>query len=125
MTRISLLLCSALLSSSFLGTAIAGPTGYPSYRGTQCAESKFQTPRYNQTLPYRHYEDRRRYNAAPCQNQTLTQHPYLLKTVVVRKKRVPYYSYDCRGRRQCQKVLVVTYKDIYSDGSCRVYERRS
>lgn len=115
-------LALALLAAITLPqSALGGGTGYPGYRGGSCAVSKFQTPRYNQTLPYRHFEDHRRYNAAPCCNEVVPQAPYLLKTVVVRKKRVPHYTYDSNGRRHCHKVLTTTYKDIYSNGGCRVY----
>ena len=114
--------------AALLGTVVipaqAGGTGYYSARSTSCATSKFQTPRYNQTLPYRHFEDRRRYNAAPCQGQVHREHPYLLKTVVVNRKKVPHYTYDGNGRRHCHKIVMVTYKDIFSDGSCRVWTER-
>jgi hypothetical protein len=118
----------ALLSAFLPSTAKAGGTGYvtvPSCSPSRtCAESKWQTPRYNQTLPYRHFEDRRRYNAAPCQGQVDPGNSYLVKTVVVRKKREPYYYYDSRGRRLCKRVLVTTYKDLFSNGSCRVWTTR-
>jgi hypothetical protein len=103
-------------------SAYAGDTGYRTYaRTTPCADSKFQTPRYNQLLPYRHYEDRRRYNAAPCCGEIVPTQPYLLKTVVVSRKYVPHYSYDSLGRKRCHRVLTITYKELYSDGSCRVW----
>lgn len=115
---------TALLGAS-LTPVHAGGTGYFSRSSTSCASSKFQTPRYNQLLPYRHYEDRRRYNAAPCEGQVQREHPYLLKTVVVSRKKVPHYSYDSNGRRYCRKVTQVTYKALYSDGSCRVWTAQS
>ncbi|MEM9283233.1 MAG: hypothetical protein AAGA96_15530 [Verrucomicrobiota bacterium] len=102
--------------------ASAGGSGYGYSRGSShCAVSKFQTPRYNQSLPYRHHEDWRRYNAAPCAGEIRYAQPYLIKTVVVRKERRPHYYYDSSGRRHCRKVLTITYKDVYSDGSCRVW----
>ena len=88
------------------------------------AASKWQTPRYNQTLPYRHFDDKRRYNAAPCTGQTDPTNSYLVKTVVVRKKREPYYYYDANGRRYRKTVLVTTYKNLYSNGSCHVWTVR-
>ena len=111
---------ATLLSTPIL-PAIAGGTGYPSRSYSTCATSKFQTPRYNQLLPYRHYEDRRRYNAAPCSGEVRQESPYLLKTVVVSRKRVPHYTYDNKGGRYCREIVVVTYKDLYSNGSCRVW----
>jgi hypothetical protein len=114
--------------TALLGAAIipaeAGGTGYYTARSSTCATSKFQTPRYNQLLPYRHYEDRRRYNAAPCSNEVRREHPYLLKTMIVNRKKVPHYSYDGKGRCFCHQVVMVTYKDLYSDGSCRVWTQR-
>jgi len=113
----------ALLAGTFPLDAIAGPTGYYQTRScTPCgAKSKFQTPRYSQRLPLRHYEDHRRYNAAPCRGEVVRPHPYLLETVVVRKERQARYRTDNRGRRHCRTVVVTTYKDLFSDGSCRVY----
>ncbi|MDF1657860.1 MAG: hypothetical protein P1U58_09620 [Verrucomicrobiales bacterium] len=118
-------IATALVTFS-INPAQAGGTGYYSGRtgSTSCATSKFQTPRYNQLLPYRHYEDRRRYNAAPCSNQAKREHPYLLKTVVVNRKKVPHYTYDGKGRRFCRQVVMVTYKDLFSDGSCRVWTQK-
>ncbi len=124
----SALLCAAsalALSGSLLApAATAGPMGYPghsSHRGSSsCAESKFQTPRLNQLLP-RQYEDRRRYNAAPCCGEPLRPQPYLVKTVVVNKKRIPHHFTDANGRQFCRRILTTTYKQIYSDGSCYVW----
>ncbi len=127
MTKYLPVIAMSLLASAGLApVAEAGGTGYPSYHGTRgCADSKFQTPRYNQLLPYRHYEDRRRYNAAPCCGEVVREHPYLLKTVIVSKKRVPHYTYDSNGRRRCHRVLTITYKELYSDGSCYVWTERA
>lgn len=124
MKRILPTLILSALFFHFLPSLEAGGTGYASGASSICASSKFQTPRYNQLLPYRHYEDRRRYNAAPCAGEVRKEHPYLLKTVVVRRKRVPHYTYDSKGNRYCHKVVVVTYKDLYSDGSCRVWTKQ-
>ena len=112
------------LSSLFAARSHAGGTGFPTAFGGHCADSKFQTPRYNQLLPYRHYEDRRRYNAAPCCGEIVQAEPYLLKTVVVSRKQVPYYHYDQNGNRRCHKVMTVTYKELFSDGSCRVWSEQ-
>ncbi|MEM9016183.1 MAG: hypothetical protein AAGC68_04155 [Verrucomicrobiota bacterium] len=116
----TLLILSALTLVAFASSAFAGGTGYSSFTGS-CATSKFQTPRYHQSLPFRHYDDVRRYNAAPCCGEVVHTNPYLVKTVVVRKKREPHYYIDSSGRERCHKVLVTTYKAIYSDGSCRVW----
>jgi len=123
MTRyLPVIAMTLLVSSALAPVAQAGGTGYATYRGNRsCAESKFQTPRYNQLLPYRHYEDRRRYNAAPCHGQVVHSEPYLLKTVIVSKKRIPHYTYDSAGNRRCHRVLTITYKELYSDGSCYVW----
>lgn len=118
---LSLLALGALLTSPLVPTSQAGGTGYASPRCSGCATSKFQTPRYNQLLPYRHYEDHRRYNAAACCGEVRYETPYVIKTVVVRKKRVPHVTYDSNGRRYCRKVWQTTYKDIYSNGRCRVW----
>jgi hypothetical protein len=102
----------------------AGDTGWGAYRArgcSNCADSKFQTPRLNQVMPLRHHEDRKRYNAAPCCGETLHDGPYLVKTVVVSRRRLPHYSYDSNGNRSCHRVLTTTYKEIYSDGSCHVW----
>lgn len=116
-----------LSGTAAISSLQAGETGYPSsvYRGSACASSKFQTPRYNQLQPYRHYEDRRRYNAAPCCGETVYTEPYLLKTVIVTKKRLPHYTFDRFGNRRCSKVITTVYKDLYSDGSCRVWSTQS
>ena len=112
-----------LLAASALAPALkAGGTGYPTYRVERLVPSKCrETPRCNEPLLYRHYEDRRRYNAAPCCDETVRSEPYLLKTIVVSKKRLPQYSYDSAGKRRCLRVLTVTYKELYSDGSCYVW----
>ncbi len=126
---------SRYLSLPLLALALSAPlanqagAGEPYHRGSQnrarpcsqCADSKFQTPRYNQVLPLRHYEDRKRYNAAPCCGEVVRTEPYLLKTVVVSKRRLPHYSYDRWGNRHCQRLVTTTYKEIYSDGSCYVW----
>ncbi len=115
------------LSSLTGSIAQAGPMGYATgavYTGGHCAESKFQGPRYEQVLPYRHFEDRRRYNACPCPGELIAIEPYIVRTVIVRKARVPQYYTDSRGITRCHKVLTIVYKDIYSDGSCYVYTAR-
>jgi hypothetical protein len=103
----------------------AGPMGYPGYASNRgcanCADSKFQTPRLNQLQPLRHREDRKRYNAAPCCGEAVKPNPYLIKTVVVNRQRVPHYFTDANGNRSCRRVLTTTYKKIYSDGSCYVW----
>lgn len=87
-----------------------------------CADSKFQTPRYEQLRPInRHYEDRDRYNAAPCCGRASTPAPYVIKTVVVSKSRVPLYTVDSQGNQRCRRVLATTYKAFYSNGSCYVW----
>ncbi len=119
--------CLLLLSLTVpaLREAKAGGSGDSSYRVcASCADSKFQTPRYNQLPLYRHYEDRKRYNAAPCCGEPVRVEPYLLKTVVVRKARVPHYTYDEHGNRYCRRILTTTYKEIYSDGSCYVWTKQ-
>lgn len=126
MTKYLTVITVALVGFTLLPTSSkAGGTGYTTYRGSHCADSKFQTPRYNQLLPYRHYEDRRRYNAAPCCGETVRTDPYLLKTVVVSKKYLPHYTYDQNGNRRCRRVLTVTYKELYSDGSCYVWSEQA
>lgn len=121
---IPVLLAAAVLVTG-AATLQAGPTGYASSSSCRsaCADSKFQTPRYFQVLPYRHFEDRSRYNAAPCCGEVVSARPYVVKTVVVRKTRVPHVTYDAHGRRHCRKVLTIVYKDIYSDGSCRTWTK--
>ncbi len=117
------LLALALLAPTARDAA-AGEYGHHGTRArpcSSCADSKFQTPRYSQMLPYRHYENRRRYNAAPCCGEPVRTSPYLLKTVVVSKRRLPHYTYDRFGNRRCQRLLTTTYKEIYSDGSCYVW----
>ncbi len=114
---------------SFLTAAVAhaGPMGYFTgavHTGGHCAESKFKGPRYDQILPYRHFEDTRRYNACPCPGELIALEPYIVRTVIVRKARVPQYYTDSHGVTRCHKVLTVVYKDIYSDGSCYVYTAR-
>lgn len=118
---LSLSLVALSLASPLVREARAGDPGW-GYRGcSSCADSKFQTPRFNQLLPFRHYEDRKRYNAAPCCGEPVRTDPYLLKTVVVSKRRLPHYTYDEYGNRSCRRVLTTTYKEIYSDGSCHVW----
>ncbi|MDB4359107.1 hypothetical protein N9Z18_02575 [Verrucomicrobiales bacterium] len=111
----------AFLSIAIPTVASAGGTGFFQRHSGKVADSKFQTPRYNQILPYRHYEDHRRYNAAACCNEVVPATPYVIKTVVVSKRRVPHYYTDSRGQTRSRKVLTVVYKDIYSNGRCRVW----
>lgn len=125
----SLALLALIATISAIGTPTveAGPMGYSTgavVTHGHCAESKFQSPRYDQVLPYRHFEDRRRYNAGPCPGEIIATQPYIIRTVVVRKAHVPQYYTDSRGITRCHKVLTIVYKDIYSDGSCYVYTAR-
>lgn len=111
-------------ATHFVSDATAGEGGYrvaAISHCSGCADSKFTTPRYNQLLQYRHSEDRKRYNAAPCCGERVRIEPYLLKTVVVSKRRVPHYVIDAYGNQTCRRVLTTTYKKIYSDGSCYVW----
>ncbi len=105
-----ILAITAVFTALPVEKAEAGGTGYYS-RGSYCADSKFQTPRYNQVMPYRHFQDRRRYNAAPCCGDTTPTQPYLVKTVVV-------------SQRKFCGVVTTVYKDIYSNGSCYVWSQR-
>lgn len=126
MNRATLLAALLLTLTPAFSTLRAGDPGYASSvrRCSSCADSKFQTPRLHQLLPERHDEDRSRYNAAPCCGEILRVDPYLIKTVIVSKKRIPHYSYDRFGNRRCHRVLTTTYKAIYSDGSCQVWYER-
>jgi hypothetical protein len=121
---LSLALFTLALGGFSSRPALAGDTGWGTYRArtcSNCADSKFQTPRLNQVMPLRHNKDRKRYNAAPCCGETVHRAPYLVKTVVVGKRRLPHYTYDSHGNRSCHRVLTTTYKEIYSDGSCYVW----
>ena len=120
-----LTLALALGALTLPGSLIAGGTGYGHRHHSHCAESKWSTPRLEQKLPYRHFEDRRRYNAAPCEGEIVYTKPYVVKTVVVRKSYEPHYTYSRGGHRHCHKVLTTVYKDIYSDGSCYVWYTKS
>ena len=117
-----LALALALFSPALPQAEAGDPGSYRASRGcANCADNKFKTPRYSQLLPFRHYEDRKRYNAAPCCGEVVRTEPYLLKTVIVSKKRVPHYSYDSQGNRSCRRLLTTTYKELCSDGSCHVW----
>jgi hypothetical protein len=100
----------------------AGEMGYDVHR-TAAAESRSHVSRYHQEMPYRHYEDRRRYNAAPYCDVVVSA-PYIVKTIVVSKRLEPYHYVDGRGRTKCDRVLTVTYQTFYSDGSCQVWVDR-
>lgn len=120
-----LVVALALAACFLLSSAEAGPMGHPGETSVRdcsnCAGSMFQAPRLNQFQPLRHHEDRKRYNAAPCCGERLKPDPYLLKTVVVNKKRIPHYFVDANGHRHRRRILTTTYKEIYSDGSCYVW----
>lgn len=121
-TTLTLLALAAFLP---ITEAFAGGTGYRVRSSCgNCATSKFQTPRYNQLVRYRHHEDHRRYNSAPCCGE-VAHTPYVVKTVVVSRKRIPHVTYESNGRRYCRKVTQVVYKDIYSNGRCRVWTKTS
>jgi hypothetical protein len=108
-----------------LSDATAGGTGYSTRSSCgNCVTIKFQTLRDNQLVRYRHYEDRRRYNSAPCCGE-VKHTPYVVKTVVVSRKRTSRVTYDSNGRRCCRKVTQVVYKDIYSNGRCHVWTKTS
>lgn len=85
---------------------------------------KFQTPRDNQLARFLNYEDRRRYNSAPCCGE-VKHTPYIFKTVVVSRKRAHRVTYDSNGRRYCRKVTQVVHKDIYSNGRHHVWTQTS
>lgn len=125
------LILGALAAAAFVlpVTVKAGEMGYSRAHSSGCAESKWETPRLNQRMPFRHFDrhngDRRRYNAAPCCGEIVYTQPYVVKTVVVRKSYEPYYTYDSCGKRSCHRVYTVVYKDIYSDGSCHVWYSRA
>lgn len=101
----------------------AGETGYPAHRHSG-GEGYTQIDRYNQEMPYRHYEDRRRYNAAPyCEPVVIA--PFIVKTIVLCKRMEPYHYFDERGRSRCDRVLTVTYQTFYSDGSTQIWVERA
>ncbi|MDF1812738.1 MAG: hypothetical protein P1V20_11010 [Verrucomicrobiales bacterium] len=96
--------------------------------------------RYNITPgpPYRHYEDVRRYNAAPKCNGYLGPEaakqpvykysqpcdcvtPVKVRTEIVSRQCQGRPYYDECGRRCTRKVTITIYKDIYSDGRCRIW----
>lgn len=117
-----LILCGFFLTSGWISVE-AGETGYPTYRQAG-ARSVLDIDRYNQDMPYRHYEDRRRYNAAPyC--ETVVMVPYVVKTVVLSKRLEPYHYIDDRGRTRCDRVMTVTYQTFYSDGSTQIWVERA
>jgi hypothetical protein len=49
--------------------------------------------------------------------------PYYVRTKEVCRRNVCKYAYDHCGRRYSYNVVVITYADIYSDGSSRSYTR--
>lgn len=109
--------------------------------------SAVPVPRYNVIVPvptYRHYEDIRRYNAAPnrygyrgpeAKNPTYTRHsgptscacqpPVKIRTEIVSQQCRTEYYYDKCGRRMCRNITVTFYKDIYSNGGCRLWQKIS
>lgn len=116
-----ILLFGFFLSSGWIFVQ-AGETGYPSRRPVR-VESTIEIDRYITEMPYRHYEDRRRYNAAPyCEPVVMA--PYIVKTVVLSKQMEPYHYTDARGRSRCDRVLTVTYQTFYSDGSTQIWVER-
>lgn len=98
--------------------------------------------RYNMvpTPVYRHCEDPRRYNAAPhrfgyqaqpsVRATVVTQSaqccdPVKVRTEIVSQRCQPTFYYDSCGRRLCRHVTVTIYKDIYSNGACRLWQHVS
>ena len=96
-------------------------------------------PRYNVVPPpvYRHYEDTRRYNAAPnrfgyasssysssYQNScnVCKPAPVKIKTVVVSQRCQRAVIYDACGTRKYKTMTVTLYKDVYSDGRSRIWQ---
>ncbi|MEM7699489.1 MAG: hypothetical protein AAF236_13915 [Verrucomicrobiota bacterium] len=113
-----------ILSTLFLVSSIslqAGGTGFPwfkSARSTACG------PRVDATIPFYHGEDRRRYNAAACPNETADIPLHLVTTQVLKKKRISEAYHDDRGKLRRTRVVYVTYRSVYSDGSTRVWTEK-
>lgn len=47
-----------------------------------------------------------------------------VRTVEVKRNRVPKHSFDRRSRRVNTYVTVITYRDIYSDGTSRIWTKQ-
>ncbi len=103
--------------------------------------------RYNmdQVPFYRHYEDVRRYNAAPdrfgyqgyamaptvtatpvCPNsgedEAPVVHPVKLRTIIVSRQSQPVSSYNACGSRISRTMVTTLYKDVYSNGQTRIWQ---
>ncbi len=125
-----------------LGLLITGLTiPAPGQEREEPAPSVFHREACLVVPTHRHHEDPRRYNAAPCYDrfdtlvyrgrtgsglsytETTTPVPvYLVSSREVSRIRRETTRYDEKGRRTSQQVFVVTYKDKYSDGSCRIWQ---
>ena len=101
-------------------------------------------PRYNVVNPplHRHYEDTRRYNAAPNRYgyqakpskssvptyqacSTTCAAPVKIRTDVMSQRTQQVVSYDSCGRRLCRNMTVTMYKDVFSNGGCRIWQHIS
>ena len=93
---------------------------------------------------YRHNEDPRRYNAAPrarYRSYYLYAQPggysgyvqptkrvkgiYKVRTIILHKRTREMMTYDEHGSPVRRNVHVMTCKDVYSNGSCRIYQQTS
>ena len=98
--------------------------------------------RYNEipSSPYRHYEDVRRYNAAPnrfayrgpeatiCTTpQPVSRHGTCapitkIRTEIVCQRNQLVASYDADGTKRTRTMTITMYKDIYSNGGARIWQ---
>lgn len=121
-----------VLAGFIASPATAGPMGYPAGARAKSSAPDPCRSRYRNIVvpssPYRQHEDSRRYNAAPCtppasRPASEVHRPVLLETEELSRRRVPRVFYDRKGRKHRVTATVITYRDLYSDGTCRTREK--
>lgn len=104
-----------------LGAWIALPT-------TAEAGPKFPFPSHFPQLPFtppgfHHSSIHRGFSGGHGHHGSRCETPYVVKTCEINRYRQCRTAYDRFGRPHKYHVTVVTYRDTYSNGTCRTYTR--
>jgi len=105
----------------FTDPADSGPQGGPAAFRDACRYGGHRIP----SLSYRQFEDSRRYNAAPCTppaaiRASVYHRPELVRTEVICRESKTRKVIARNGERYRVTDVVVTYREVWSDGRCRI-----
>jgi|GEM_PF-4743992 len=116
-----------LLLGSFASPLLGGPTGYPE-RDVRPIDCRYGSRHVVPSLAYRQYEDSRRFNAAPCLPPaalpaSVYHRPRIIRCEEVCRERKTRHFIDQKGNRYTTEDVIIVYREIWSDGRCRIRKR--